>query len=106
MDEYKNETVLTAREYKVALQIQDASNVSGLAHSFSEVISLIWKEAHAIGKGTDWVNSHPITVLYADKIMSLTSGEDRYETFAKAYAKAQEAVVRLERDEVVDELQA
>lgn len=55
-----------------ALDVQDACNLSGVALSFSDILSnVIWPEAHRIGKGTDWVNQHPIVTLFLDKLNSL-----------------------------------
>ena len=76
---------LTSKDYKDAVVVQDACNLSGVVHSFAEVVSRIWEEAHEKGKGTDWVNKHPICMLFADKILSLAGGNGD-ENFRKAYA--------------------
>ena len=76
--------MLTKQDYKDAIQIQDASNLSGIVHAFSKVVSKIWEEAHEKEEGTDWVNQHPICRLYANKIATL-SGGDTFEGFQKAY---------------------
>jgi len=47
----------------------------------------ICNEAQAAGQGTDWRNHHPIAVLYASKIASLTGCEVGM-NFAKAYDDA------------------
>ena len=46
-------------------------NLSGLVRSLADVVGRIWDDAHEIGKGTDWVNHHPICVLYASVIAGL-----------------------------------
>jgi len=61
---------------EIALGIQDASNLSGVVHSFSEALSRLWEIAHEKNEGTRWVNRHRISRLFADKIISL-SGEIR-----------------------------
>lgn len=66
------------------LRIQDACNLSGVAHTFSNACTELWVyvNAHneALAKtnstnseflGTDWVNKHPIVTLYLDKLASL-----------------------------------
>ena len=58
--------------YKAALDVQDACNLSGVVTSFAKILGLIWEEARAKGKGTDYVNRHPVAILFADKINSLT----------------------------------
>ncbi len=56
-----------------ALQVQDACNLSGVVHSFSRAITRLRVLLEAEGKGgTDNVNTHPVCVLWADKIASLT----------------------------------
>lgn len=57
--------------YKEALLVQDACNLSGVVNSFCEILSWLWDTARAEHRGTDWVNTHPICVLFADKIASL-----------------------------------
>lgn len=70
-----SEERLTPKDYQDAIFAQDACNLSGLVHSFSKVVTKIWAEARALGKGTDWVNRHPISVLYASKLGSLANSE-------------------------------
>lgn len=55
-----------------ALDIQNASNLSGVAITLSETLTeTIWPEALRIGRGTEWVNQHPIVTLFLDKLNSL-----------------------------------
>jgi len=62
----------TLKEHaKDALNVQDACNLSGVVHSFDKVVTDLWEEANRIGKGTDWVNTHPIVQAYVDKLASL-----------------------------------
>lgn len=67
---------LTAFDYRNALLAQSAVNLSGLVHSFSEVLPRIWEEAREKGQGTDFVNCHPIARLYSEQIAFLSSGRD------------------------------
>jgi len=75
---------LSPKDYQDAVHAQDACNLSGIVISFASVVKKIWAEARAIEKGTDWVNTHPICVLYASKIGSLAHSED-YDAYSKAY---------------------
>ncbi|MFA5397773.1 MAG: hypothetical protein WC346_17320 [Methanogenium sp.] len=76
--------MLTPKDYNDALQVQDAVNLSGVVKSFSEVLLKIWDEARELGKGTDYVNHHPVSVLYSSKITSLTDSENS-EFFSISY---------------------
>lgn len=78
---------LTLYDYKLALQVQDACNLSGVVHSFSRVMAKIWVEAHKLGKGTEWANTHPIAVLYADKVAHLTGTQYSDFTVSDAYTE-------------------
>ena len=79
------ETVLSDADYQEALQAQDAVNLSGVVHAFAAAVVRIWQEANVLKKGTAWVNSHPLVILYLDKLSDL-SGHGREGTaFSKAY---------------------
>jgi hypothetical protein len=63
---------MTYREAaRTAIAVQDAVNLSGVAHSFAEAVSAIWDEARRQGRGTDWVNAHPVVTLFLDKVADL-----------------------------------
>lgn len=68
---------------KLALDVQDACNLSGVVKTFAKVLDTIWDEAHKQGRGTDFVNTHPITVLFVSKLESLSMSDYR---FAEAYS--------------------
>jgi len=51
--------------------VQDACNLSGVVYSFSGCISDLWVIANREEKGTDWVNTHKMCKLFANKIQSL-----------------------------------
>ena len=82
-----------ASEYRYALDAQSACNLSGIVHSFSRVVSLIWGEARENDLGTDYVNTHPICRLYAEQIAFLSgiSGTQRdTEGYCRAYQTCEE----------------
>lgn len=57
-----------------AIAVQDACNLSGIIHSFSRAMTNLREIARAEGwESTDKINTHPICILYADKIASLVS---------------------------------
>lgn len=61
---------------KFALDVQSASNLSGVVKSFALVMEVLWAEARKEGHGTEWVNTHPIAVLFATQINHLTRAGD------------------------------
>ncbi len=71
-----------------ALGVQDACNLSGVVHAFSRVMKALGDAPECTG--TDWKNRHPIAILFASKIASLTGCDDT-QTFRHAY----EAVAEL-----------
>lgn len=69
---------LTKKDYNSALAVQGACNLSGVVRSFSDIMTRIWEEANKDGKGTDWVNKHPICVLFAEQIAHLSKGTEYF----------------------------
>lgn len=70
-----------------ALDVQDACNLSGVLAAFHYVVSdVLWPEARRIGKGTEWVNTHPIVTLFLDKMSDL----NRRAEFSQAYLAVSE----------------
>jgi hypothetical protein len=53
---------------KEALQVQNASNLSGVLHAFTRALKDL--RVHC-PSGSDELHQHPITKLWADKISSL-----------------------------------
>jgi hypothetical protein len=54
-----------------ALDVQNAVNASGAVRSFAEAMSALWDETHRTGRGTAWVNEHPVTSLFLSKLADL-----------------------------------
>jgi len=80
-----------------ALAVQNACNLSGVVHSFSRVMTLLWE----IGRAEEWantdtINCHPISVLFADKIANLADPGSSLNGFAycKAYNWAQDIITK------------
>lgn len=77
---------MTYREAaRAAIVVQDAVNLSGVAHSFAEAMSAIWEEAHTQGQGTEWVNTHPIVTLFLDKLADLNNARFECPQIGQAY---------------------
>lgn len=88
----------TPDDYARALDAQSACNLSGIVHSFSDVLSRIWNEANETGKGTEFVNKHPISRLYAEQIAYLSGGGATLDgdSYSKAHAVCMEKSGRKE----------
>lgn len=65
-----------------ALFVQDACNLSGVVHAFSRALTVL--RAMPECAGTYWLNTHPICIMYASKIASLT-GVELDGSFSSAY---------------------
>lgn len=62
---------------KAALDCQNASNLSGVITTLAVIVAtVLTPESLRLGKGSDWVNSHPIVILFVDKLHSLGRGAD------------------------------
>ena len=77
-----------------ALSVQNAVNISGVVHAWDIEVSVLWRVNNAavpLTGGTDWVNQHPVNVMFAAKCASLTnlywdvapSGEDVFDAATK-----------------------
>lgn len=79
------------RAAQMALDVQDACNLSGVLYTWARVMEFLCKESQRLGKGTDWRNGHPINVLFASKVESLTHC-DSPATFGRAYDEVHKLV--------------
>jgi hypothetical protein len=77
---------------QMALDVQDACNLSGVVHSFAEVVTALRNSPECTG--TDWVNEHPIVTLFLDKLSSLNNY-----TSTLGYIAAYEKVEKLAKGE-------
>jgi len=77
-----------------AIQIQDASNLSGLVHGWSRAITQL-REVMPTAD-TQTINRHPINKMWAYKVYSLACGEpfhhEEAEKFNMAYQWCREQV--------------
>jgi hypothetical protein len=55
-----------------AINVQDACNLSGVAHGFSRAMS----DLCGHGLDTDARNTHPVAILWSDKIAHLTGTQN------------------------------
>jgi len=65
---------------KDALEVQNACNLSGVVHAFARAMSAVRESSN----GTSEANTHPIAVMFADKIMDLVGRPDLGD-YGKAY---------------------
>lgn len=52
--------------------VQFACNLSGVVFSFEQCVADLAEEAGRLGQGDDWINRHPIAVLWSDKLDDLS----------------------------------
>jgi len=74
-----------------ALDVQDASNLSGVVASFAKVLDDLWQHATAIGHGTEWVNQHQITRAFTSKLVALSGWRLGDGTFKELISLARDA---------------
>ena len=72
-DEYKIEYKhVLPRDWTDACNVGGAVNAGGVIRSLAAVTQRIWADANEAGKGTDWVNHHPIIACYVSSLAGLT----------------------------------
>lgn len=62
--------------YRDALFVQNASNLSGVVHSLSDAVSFLHKQPECTG--TDWVNRHPVVVLFVNKLADMSGADSGF----------------------------
>ena len=80
------ESFLSPEDYEDAIVVQDACNLSGIVIGFAKVMDKLCQESQRLGMGTDWRNTHPIAIMYSDKIASLTHSGSA-ESYSQAYTE-------------------
>jgi hypothetical protein len=74
---------------RLALSIQNACNLSPIVRSFSRVCSSLWRIEER--PGTQFVNQHPVIILFLSKLCSLAKVEGpTFEEFGIAYTWAKD----------------
>ena len=73
--------MLDGKTWQQAIDVQDASNLSGVVFAFARTMQKLCDE----GIDTDARNSHPISILFASKILSLANPGDDMLRFSHAY---------------------
>lgn len=56
---------------KMALDCQDACNLSGVVFSFAEAMKAICDADNESHRGTEWKNTHPIVTVFLEKLIAL-----------------------------------
>jgi len=80
--------------YLNALDVQSASNLSGVVLQFARDMEQVNEEVRANGGGTEQVNRHLVCRLYAEQIAWLTGGSGcgNPDTYNQAYDACQRKV--------------
>lgn len=65
---------------RIAIECQDACNLSGVLYAYKQAMDIICTEANANNKGTDWKNKHPINILFIDKLAHLSGYSQSFGT--------------------------
>jgi hypothetical protein len=81
---------------KLALEVQNAVNLSGVLRSLDEIVrDVIWPATRKQGKGTAYVNTHPVVTLFLHKLMSLNGCECFCSECISTYSKATAEVEKI-----------
>ena len=81
---------------KLVLDLQNASNLSGVVHSLDEIVSdVIWPAARRQAKGTKYVNQHAIVTLFLHKLTSLNGCECFCSECINSYSRATAQVEKI-----------
>jgi len=80
--------------YRNALQVQNASNLSGVVFQFAKDMLQIAAEVRSAGGGTNQINTHPVARMYAEQIAWLTGAgtSSSHSTYRRALHHCQQKV--------------
>lgn len=67
-----------ARAYRDAFDVQCASNLIAVVNGWARACAAVSAYARARGHGTDWINKHPINVMFAQQVYHLTGNGSHY----------------------------
>ncbi len=80
--------------YRNALDVQDATNLSGVVFQFAKDMLQILVEVRSAAGGTNQVNIHPVARLYAEQIAWLSGAGtcSSHSTYRRALHQCQQKV--------------
>ena len=85
-----------------AIFVQQACNLGGVANAFQKAVMSVWEEAHRIGKGTDWVNRHPIIRLFLEQMAWLNCVSITDRNTKRDYFKCYDICEKIAKGEEVE----
>jgi hypothetical protein len=66
-------TFVKPEDWNAATHVGSGVSVCGMALALHEVACKLMDEMRLLGKSTDWVNKHPIVILYVDAMSGRSS---------------------------------
>ena len=57
--------------YKLALDNENGIYAPTLIDSLNKAREVMWTEAHAVGLGNEYVNTHPVMIVLVDRLYTL-----------------------------------
>lgn len=88
--------MITHESYQIALDVQDACNLSGIVRAWVVEIDKLNAYARANGKGTEFINDHAINKLFANKLADLC-GASTFGEYFVAYTECKKLSVEGDR---------
>ncbi len=86
-------TYTLAQAAQAAIDVQDACNLSGVVHSFKDIVTSLRNDTgihYGHSMGTRELNTHPIVQLFASKVSDLAGlGAGDYQVWQAAYTACQ-----------------
>jgi hypothetical protein len=74
--------------YQLALDNEQVPNSTALLERLQESTPVMWVEAHALGLGTEYVNTHPVMMVLADRLHILAHPNEGGIGITKTYHAA------------------
>lgn len=85
----KPDELLSPSDYQRAVDVQNASNISGIVNSFKEALTKIRNSAKSTGNyNSRYINTHSICKMYSEKLYDLSDA--RYTSFSDFYGECKQ----------------
>ncbi len=81
-----------------AIVVQSACNLVAVSKAFAEAMSVLSKESLRLGLDKQWINTHPITILFVSQIAHLSESHAAFDFLD--YNRAFEACEYLSQNNV------
>jgi hypothetical protein len=87
--------MIDKKHWQAAQRAEYSNNIIEIVLLLEEALQEIRDESHKLSKGVEWINTHPICVLFCAQIERLTKVNDPF-IYDNAYEAANDTLIEME----------